>query len=184
MVRRSRCYLSSWVPVSWSKYTPFPKFTKCLLLLLTFSKAPWTGKSSFARAIAGVFGLDIYCISLADRTLTEEHLGIMFSSLPRRCVVLLEDIDSAGLTKRQENYAKPADDAATKIGAEKVEPEALIGFDQGNLMLTTSNKTRGGSHMDLFRGLALTHTFCPRPQCCSGNSESRLLERIVAALIQ
>ena len=147
VVRRSRCYLSSWVSVSWSKYNPFPKFTKCLLLLLTFSKAPWTGKSSFARSIAGVFGLDIYCISLADRTLTEEHLGIMFSSLPRRCVVLLEDIDSAGLTKRQEegeNYAKPADDAATKIGAEKVEPEALIEFDQGNLMLTMQKRLVAG----------------------------------------
>jgi len=43
----------------------------------------------------------------------------MFSSLPRRCVVLLEDIDSAGLIKRQEEgekSAKPADDAAAKIG--------------------------------------------------------------------
>ncbi len=71
----------------------------------------------------------------------------MFSSLPRRCVVLLEDIDSAGLTKRQEegeNYAKPADDAATKIGAEKVEPEALIEFDQGNLMLTTQKRLVAG----------------------------------------
>ncbi len=45
----------------------------------------------------------------------------MFSSLPRRCVVLLEDIDSAGLIKRQEEGEKsaiPADDAAARIGAE------------------------------------------------------------------
>ena len=48
-------------------------------------------------------------------------MGTLFSSLPRRCVVLLEDIDSAGLIKRQEEgekSAKPADDAAAKIGAE------------------------------------------------------------------
>ena len=63
---------------------------------------PGTGKSSLAWAISGVFGVDIYCISLVDPNLTEEELGMLFTSLPRRCVVLLEDIDSAGLSKRQE----------------------------------------------------------------------------------
>ena len=47
---------------------------------------------------------------------------MMFTSLPRRCVVLLEDIDSAGLSKRQEEEEvgkpKPEDEAAAKIGAE------------------------------------------------------------------
>ena len=74
-----------------------------------------------AWAIAGVFGLDIYCISLVDPTLTEEDLGMMFTNLPRRCVVLLEDIDAAGLNKRQENQEKeqPKDeDPASKMGAE------------------------------------------------------------------
>lgn len=87
-----------------------------------FHGPPGTGKSSLAWAIAGVFGLDIYCISLVDPTLTEEDLGMMFTSLPRRCVVLLEDIDSAGLSKRQEEETaeklKPEDEAAAKIGAE------------------------------------------------------------------
>ena len=86
-----------------------------------FHGPPGTGKSSLAWAIAGVFGLEIYCISLVDPTLTEEDLGIMFTSLPRRCVVLLEDIDSAGLSKRQEETAekpKPEDQAAARIGAE------------------------------------------------------------------
>lgn len=87
---------------------------------------PGTGKSSLAWAIAGVFGLDIYCISLVDPTLTEEDLSMMFSSLPRRCVVLLEDIDSAGLSKRQEADAATAEKQptaaaasdATKLGVE------------------------------------------------------------------
>lgn len=87
-----------------------------------FHGPPGTGKSSLAWAIAGVFGLDIYCISLVDPTLTEEDLGMMFTSLPRRCVVLLEDIDSAGLSNRQEEEKveklKPEDEAAAKIGAE------------------------------------------------------------------
>ena len=87
-----------------------------------FHGPPGTGKSSLAWAIAGIFGLEIYCISLVDPTLTEEDLGMMFTSLPRRCVVLLEDIDSAGLSKRQAEETvekpKPEDEAATKIGAE------------------------------------------------------------------
>lgn len=84
---------------------------------------PGTGKSSLAWAIAGLFGLDIYCISLVDPTLTEEDLGVMFTSLPRRCVVLLEDIDAAGLVKRDEptETAEPKDKEtsdAAKLGAE------------------------------------------------------------------
>ncbi|KAL8807576.1 MAG: hypothetical protein Q9223_002481 [Gallowayella weberi] len=82
---------------------------------------PGTGKSSMAWAIAGVFGLDIYCISLVEPTLTEEDLGTMFTSLPRRCVVLLEDIDAAGLVKRDEATAieEPSDTSeAAKLGAE------------------------------------------------------------------
>ncbi|KAI4141015.1 MAG: hypothetical protein L6R39_005545 [Caloplaca ligustica] len=82
---------------------------------------PGTGKSSLAWAIAGLFGLDIYCISLVDPTLTEEDLGVMFTSLPRRCVVLLEDIDAAGLVKRNEptetEDPKEISEAA-KLGAE------------------------------------------------------------------
>jgi chaperone BCS1 len=56
--------------------------------------------------LAGVFGLDIYVISLLDPTLTEEELLGLFTSLPRRCVVLLEDIDTAGL-KRSDDGPLP-----------------------------------------------------------------------------
>ena len=67
-----------------------------------FHGPPGTGKTSLSFAIAGVFGLDIYCISLLEPTLTEEDLGLLFNNLPRRCVVLLEDIDSAGLIRRDD----------------------------------------------------------------------------------
>ncbi len=86
-----------------------------------FAGPPGTGKSSLAWAIAGVFGVDIYCISLVEPTITEEDLGLMFTTLPRRCVVLLEDIDSAGLMERQEPEVKgrsKEDDSATKIGTD------------------------------------------------------------------
>ncbi|KAL2118400.1 hypothetical protein VTJ04DRAFT_8060 [Mycothermus thermophilus] len=71
-----------------------------------FHGPPGTGKTSLSFALAGVFGLDIYVISLLDPTLTEEDLLSLFNNLPRRCIVLLEDIDSAGL-KRPEEPPEP-----------------------------------------------------------------------------
>jgi mitochondrial chaperone BCS1 len=73
-----------------------------------FYGPPGTGKTSLSFALAGVFGLDIYVISLLEPTLTEEDLSGLFNSLPRRCVVLLEDIDTAGL-KRLEDTAEEAE---------------------------------------------------------------------------
>jgi len=62
-----------------------------------FFGPPGTGKSSLSFALAGLFGLDIYVISLSEPDLSESDLSHLFLSLPRRCIVLLEDIDSAGL---------------------------------------------------------------------------------------
>ncbi|KAK2875951.1 hypothetical protein FQN49_001493 [Arthroderma sp. PD_2] len=77
-----------------------------------FHGPPGTGKTSLSFAIAGVFGLDIYCISLLEPSLTEEDLGLLFNSLPRRCVVLLEDIDTAGLARTTADEDIETTDAA------------------------------------------------------------------------
>ncbi|KAF3770985.1 hypothetical protein M406DRAFT_248021 [Cryphonectria parasitica EP155] len=81
-----------------------------------FHGPPGTGKTSLSFALAGVFGLDIFVISLLEPTLTEEDLLALFNSLPRRCVVLLEDIDTAGLTrpKDEEQDDEKAADEPTK----------------------------------------------------------------------
>ncbi|KAJ5644227.1 uncharacterized protein N7484_006734 [Penicillium longicatenatum] len=63
--------------------------------------APGTGKTSLCRALAAKFGLSIYTINLA--TVDSYGLQELFRTLPsapERCLVLLEDIDSAGI-KRQ-----------------------------------------------------------------------------------
>ncbi|KAJ4993484.1 hypothetical protein SVAN01_01032 [Stagonosporopsis vannaccii] len=67
-----------------------------------FHGPPGTGKTSLSFALAGIFGLQIYCISLSEVGLTEADLNKLFISLPRRCIVLLEDIDSAGLRRDDE----------------------------------------------------------------------------------
>jgi chaperone BCS1 len=64
---------------------------------------PGTGKSSLSFAIAGYFKLKIYIVSLNSPAMNEENLGTLFSELPKQCVVLLEDIDTAGLTHTRDN---------------------------------------------------------------------------------
>ncbi|KAJ4331087.1 hypothetical protein N0V87_009455 [Didymella glomerata] len=73
-----------------------------------FHGPPGTGKTSLSFALAGIFGLDIYCISLSEVGLTEADLNKLFTELPRRCIVLLEDIDSAGLRRDNEPLPEPA----------------------------------------------------------------------------
>ncbi|KAF2496951.1 P-loop containing nucleoside triphosphate hydrolase protein [Lophium mytilinum] len=75
-----------------------------------FHGPPGTGKTSLSFALAGIFGLDIFCISLLEPTLTESDLNRLFNNLPRRCIVLLEDIDTAGLVRDEKSDKK--DDAA------------------------------------------------------------------------
>jgi chaperone BCS1 len=66
-----------------------------------FYGPPGTGKSSLCFAAAGSLHLKIYLVSLNSTTLTEDGLAGLFQSLPRRCIVLLEDVDAAGMTKKR-----------------------------------------------------------------------------------
>ncbi|KAF5006779.1 hypothetical protein FDECE_6867 [Fusarium decemcellulare] len=75
-----------------------------------FHGPPGTGKTSFSFALAGVFGIDIYVISLQDPTVSEEDLAVLFTRLPRRCIVLLEDIDTAGLRRPSDEDSEKDDD--------------------------------------------------------------------------
>ena len=68
-----------------------------------FHGPPGTGKTSLSFALAGLFGLDIYIIPLMDLELSEAYLGRLFNALPRRCIVLLEDIDTAGVLSRDDD---------------------------------------------------------------------------------
>ena len=69
-----------------------------------FHGPPGNGKSSLAMALAGHFGLNVYNISLRDAGINDAYLAQLFTMLPpNKVLVLLEDIDSAGL-KREEEF--------------------------------------------------------------------------------
>ncbi|CAL5867201.1 uncharacterized protein PFLUO_LOCUS1414 [Penicillium psychrofluorescens] len=59
---------------------------------------PGTGKTSLCFAAAGMLGLKIYLLNLNSKALDEDSLMSLFADLPRRCIVLLEDVDTAGVT--------------------------------------------------------------------------------------
>lgn len=74
---------------------------------------PGTGKSSLCFAAAGAMHLKIYLVSLNSKTLTEDALASLFQSLPRRCIVLLEDVDAAGVANKRESTV--TDNSGTNV---------------------------------------------------------------------
>jgi chaperone BCS1 len=65
-----------------------------------FYGPPGVGKTSFALALAARFNLDVYNMSLLDRELTDSDLLSLLNQLPGRSLLLLEDIDTAGLNRK------------------------------------------------------------------------------------
>ncbi|KIW73892.1 hypothetical protein PV04_01973 [Phialophora macrospora] len=65
-----------------------------------FHGPPGVGKTSFALAIASKFNLDVYNLSLLDNDLTDSDLISLLNQLPGRSLLLLEDIDTAGLSRK------------------------------------------------------------------------------------
>ncbi|CAG8902720.1 unnamed protein product [Penicillium egyptiacum] len=75
---------------------------------------PGTGKTSLCFAAAGILGLKLYLLDLNSTALDEESLSLLFSELPRRCIVLLEDIDSAGVTEARTAASTSTSDTPVK----------------------------------------------------------------------
>lgn len=95
---------------------------------------PGTGKSSLSLALAGFFKMRIYIVSLSSVTANEESLSSLFAELPRRCVVLLEDIDTAGLTHTRENPNQNQDQATEdSSGDTSPRPNAMGDPNKNNM---------------------------------------------------
>ncbi|KIJ20980.1 hypothetical protein PAXINDRAFT_165785 [Paxillus involutus ATCC 200175] len=57
--------------------------------------APGSGKTSLIHSIAGELGLNVYIISLSRSGLDDTGLSELISTLPEKCIALMEDIDAA-----------------------------------------------------------------------------------------
>ena len=65
---------------------------------------PGNGKSSLVAAVAGAAGLNICVLNLSAPELSDERLQTLLAALPRRALLLLEDIDAVflGRARRSE----------------------------------------------------------------------------------
>ncbi|OHE90936.1 hypothetical protein CORC01_13769 [Colletotrichum orchidophilum] len=111
---------------------------------------PGTGKSSLSLALAGFFKMRIYIVSLSSISANEENLATLFAELPRRCVVLLEDIDTAGLTHTRENNGN-ADVTDSKEGSGHMVPGQVT---VGNGASNTSGRLSLSGLLNILDGVA------------------------------
>ncbi|EKG14218.1 ATPase AAA+ type core [Macrophomina phaseolina MS6] len=76
-----------------------------------FYGPPGCGKSSISQAMAGHFRIPIFTVSLASSDMTDDVLEQLFDGVadrcdPPKCIVLLEDIDSAGISREKMRAAR------------------------------------------------------------------------------
>lgn len=99
-----------------------------------FHGPPGTGKTSLSAAIAGYLALPLYLICLSDPGFGDAMLNECISMLPKTgCILLLEDIDSAGLD-REVAEATTAEDGVNSTPAN----------DQQNDIIPPSRKRKQG----------------------------------------
>lgn len=91
-----------------------------------FYGPPGTGKSSFSAALAGHLRCDIYHINLANGSISDGVLHRLFLGLPRKCIVVIEDIDSAGIGREHTSWetqnAESLDHSGKPISSDELKP--------------------------------------------------------------
>jgi chaperone BCS1 len=88
-----------------------------------FTGPPGTGKTSLCFALAGLLKLGVYVAGLNSANMDEEALAALFRNLPEQCIVLLEDIDAAGLALTRKEKEKDKTDEKPEDPEEKSKKE-------------------------------------------------------------
>lgn len=99
-----------------------------------FHGPPGTGKSSLARALAGYFQIPLCVVGLSIDEMTGTVLSALFDRLLKRCTVLLEDTDSAGIKTRAELKQIAAATQAVKGSAKAKAVEGITLSDILNVL--------------------------------------------------
>jgi len=99
-----------------------------------FHGPPGVGKTSFALALASKFNLDVYNLTLLDQELTDSDLISLLNQLPGRSLLLLEDIDTAGLNRKGKTTS-----SRRSGGRRRGLPEGVVGSGSRNKSSTADD---------------------------------------------
>ena len=117
-----------------------------------FYGPPGVGKTSLALALAAKFNLDVYNMTLLDQDLTDSDLMSLLNQLPGRSLLLLEDIDTAGLNRKpkatpprrgRRTPPGPPGSARQKSAAEKKDDGVLESDEEENTGQTSNISLSG-----------------------------------------
>lgn len=106
-----------------------------------FYGPPGTGKTSMSLALAGLFGLELFILNIGSHKGGSRTLESLFAKLPSKCVVLLEDIDSAGLKREKMRSQAPSrgDDDDTITLSDVLNIIDGISSREGRIIIMTTN---------------------------------------------
>lgn len=76
---------------------------------------PGCGKSSYITALAGEIEFGICVLNLSDRSLTDDRLNHLLSVAPQQSIILLEDIDSAFVSREDTAQQKSAYEGLNRV---------------------------------------------------------------------
>lgn len=82
-----------------------------------FHGPPGCGKTSFCLALAAKFNLDVYVLTLLDHELQDSDLMSLMNQLPSPSLLLLEDIDTAGLSRKKPFASTLAGDGSDMLAS-------------------------------------------------------------------
>ncbi|RAH70119.1 BCS1 and AAA domain-containing protein [Aspergillus aculeatinus CBS 121060] len=110
---------------------------------------PGTGKTSLCYTLAGHLKLPIYVIDPSSSSLNETRFRQLFSELPSRCIVLMEDVDCTDITQsrapghdnRNQHMMMPGHGPTQNGISLSVLLNAIDGVDasEGRILMMTSN---------------------------------------------
>lgn len=101
---------------------------------------PGTGKTSLVKAIASHFNLNIYVLDLNSQS--DQSIQALFSKLPDKCVVLIEDIDTFDAVKTRTKSSHEASSAQLTLGGLLNAIDGIIDSNGRILVMTTNHIER------------------------------------------
>ncbi|KAL8939838.1 MAG: hypothetical protein Q9211_002566 [Gyalolechia sp. 1 TL-2023] len=103
---------------------------------------PGSGKSSFIQALAGELDYNIAILNLSERGLTDDRLNYLLTVIPKRTLVVLEDVDAAFSNRRTQTEADGYRGANVTFSGLLNTLDGVASAEERVLFLTTNHVER------------------------------------------